>query len=214
MLACIGVGERLLRVEPELRHAVERRALALDDVEAQAAQPGQPERELCVLPEPPVLELLACHALFAPEQDDRLEHQPGRSTRCSGRPPTPNARQTTISSGRGASGMATSAASIWSKLQMSSLFVNGSTIVAPGPPTFFVDGMMSSPCSTAARTGAPNRGWRIAAACSSSPSVPTTAPLPYESTTPGSTPSASIARPDRSAATSAPSSYRGVRSST
>ena len=54
----------------------------------------------------------------------------------------------------------------------------GITITDPGPPVFLVEGIISSPFSTASRTGFPNRGCRIAAACSISPSSPTIAPLP------------------------------------
>src|SRR6266508_3001657 len=37
-------------------------------------------------------------------------------------------------------------------------------MVAPGPPSFFADGMIALPPPTAARNGVPSIGWRLAAA--------------------------------------------------
>ncbi len=49
---------------------------------------------------------------------------------------------------------------------------------APAAATLRFDGMIAAPPPIASRMGFPMRGWRIAAACSISPSVPTMAALP------------------------------------
>ena len=64
------------------------------------------------------------------------------------------------------------------RTKAASLKWSGTSMVAPGPPSFFADGMMAMPPPTAARNGAPSVGWRMAAACSYSPCSPTMAALP------------------------------------
>ena len=83
-----------------------------------------------------------------------------------------------ISSALGASDIEISVASIKSKSHMLFLLVIGITIKEPGPPIFFVEGIISLPEPTADLTGAPNLGCNNAAACSISPSTPTIAPFP------------------------------------
>ena len=46
-------------------------------------------------------------------------------------------------------------ASMCGKKKMLSLFVIGTVMLLPGPPTFLVPGMIAAPPPTAARTGAP-----------------------------------------------------------
>ena len=67
------------------------------------------------------------------------------------------------------------------------LLVIGITIKEPGPPFFFVEGIISLPEPTADLTGAPNLGCYNAAACSISPSTPTIAPFPKLSISSGLT---------------------------
>jgi len=51
-------------------------------------------------------------------------------------------------------------------------------VSVPGMPIFLAEGMMALPPPRASRKGVPSLGCRIAPACSSSPPVPTMAPLP------------------------------------
>ena len=69
-------------------------------------------------------------------------------------------------------------ASKWVRTKAASLKWSGTSMAVPGPPSFLADGMMALPPPTAARKGVPSVGWRIAAACSYSPSTPTMAALP------------------------------------
>jgi hypothetical protein len=98
------------------------------------------------------------------------------------RPPSANARTTTISSGLGASATETVMVSKWSKDQASSLCPSGTSMVVAGVPILTFEGMTDFPPPTASRIGFPSMGWLQAPPGFISPLSPTTAALPYDTT--------------------------------